>query len=117
MLLVDDDASLRRALARAIRLAGFEVETFASAEALLARGIPGDRACLVLDIDLPGMKGTELRRTLVDSGRDLPTIFITALGSEAAAKALASLQPVTVLCKPFNKNELLDAIAQVSGTT
>jgi CheY-like chemotaxis protein len=57
------------------------------------------------------------RRVLVDSGRDLPTIFITALGSEAAAKALASLQPVTLLCKPFNKIELLDAIAQVSGVT
>ena len=67
MVLVDDDASLRRALSRAIRLAGFEVDAFDSAEALLAQGLPDSNACLVLDIDLPGMKGTELQRRLVDS--------------------------------------------------
>ena len=58
--LVDDDESLRRALARAIRLAGFEVDAFESAEALLSSGVPHERSCLVLDVDLPGIDGIEL---------------------------------------------------------
>jgi DNA-binding response OmpR family regulator len=58
VLLVDDD-SLRRALARTIRLAGFEVEAFGSVEALLARGVPEHAVCLVLDVDLPGIDGIE----------------------------------------------------------
>jgi FixJ family two-component response regulator len=113
--LVDDDASLRRALSRAMRLAGFEVDAFDSAEALLAHGLPVSTACLVLDIDLPGMKGTELHRRLIDAGQRRPTIFITALGPEAASAALESLQPPTLLCKPFNKKDLFEAIARVCG--
>jgi CheY-like chemotaxis protein len=57
VLLVDDDDSLWRALARTIRLAGFEVEAFESAETLLARGVPERDVCLVLDVDLPGIDG------------------------------------------------------------
>lgn len=64
VLLVDDDDSLRRALARTIRLGGFEVEAFHSVEALLARGVPDCSACLVLDVDLPGIGGIEFKRTL-----------------------------------------------------
>ena len=57
VLLVDDDDSLWRALARTIRLAGFEVEAFESVETLLARGVPERDVCLVLDVDLPGIDG------------------------------------------------------------
>ncbi len=115
MLLVDDDDSLRRALARTIRLAGFEVEAFGSVEALLARGVPDRDACLVLDVDLPGIGGIELKRTLVEAGRDLPTIFITALEDEAVDEPLAALAPVAVLHKPFNKEDLLAAIGRACG--
>ena len=112
MLLVDDDESLRRALARTIRLAGFEVEAFQSVEALLARGVPERDACLVLDVDLPGIGGIQFKRTLVEAGRDLPTIFITALEPAEVGEPLAALAPVAVLYKPFNKDELLAAIGQ-----
>ena len=115
MLLVDDDDSLRRALARTIRLAGFEVEAFPSVEALLARGVPERDACLVLDLDLPGIGGIELKRTLVNSGRDLPTIFITALEPAEVSGPLAALAPVAVLYKPFNKEDLLEAIGRACG--
>lgn len=110
MLLVDDDDSLRRAVARIIRLAGFEVETFASAEDLLAHGVLEGDACLVLDVDLPGIGGLELKRTLVETGHDLPTIFITALEPRDVSGQLAALIPVAVLYKPFAKVDLLDAI-------
>lgn len=110
MLLVDDDESLRRALARTIRRGGFEVEAFESAEALMAHGVPDCGACLVLDVDLPGIGGIEMKQSLVAEGRDLPTIFITALQTEDVGEPLARFSPVAVLFKPFNKEQLLAAI-------
>jgi FixJ family two-component response regulator len=112
VLLVDDNDSLRRALARAIRLARFEVEAFKSVEALAARGVPEHDACLVLDVDLPGIGGIAFKRTLAQAGRDLPTIFITALEPRDLSEPLAALAPVAVLYKPFNKKDLLEAIRQ-----
>ena len=115
MLLVDDDESLRRALARTIRLAGFEVQAFQSVEALLAHGVPERDACLVLDVDLPGIGGIELKRTLSEAGRDLPTIFITALEPGEVGVSLAALAPVAVLYKPLDKKDLLEAIGRARG--
>ena len=114
MLLVDDDASLRRALGRALRLAGFDVETFASAEALLARGVGERDRCLVLDIDLPVMGGIACKRRLDAIGRTVPTIFITALASADVRESLADVPSVAVLFKPFDKEELIDAVGGVS---
>jgi DNA-binding NtrC family response regulator len=91
VLLVDDDDSLRRALMRTLHRARFEVEAFKSVEALLARGVPNQDACLVLDIDLPGIGGIEFKRALVESGRDLPTVFITALEPPEVSEPLAVL--------------------------
>jgi FixJ family two-component response regulator len=112
VLIVDDDESLRRALARTVRLAGFEVEAFQSVEALLARGVPERDACLVLDVDLPGIGGIAFKRTLGEAGRDLPTIFITALEPAEVDEPLADLAPVAVLYKPFDKEALLEAIGR-----
>jgi FixJ family two-component response regulator len=112
VLLVDDDASMRRALARAIGLAGFEVEAFAAAEPLIARGIHPDDACLVLDIDLPGIDGIECKRRLDAAGRHLPTVFVTALMAADVGASLARLEPTAVLYKPFNKDDLLEAIGR-----
>jgi FixJ family two-component response regulator len=106
VLLVDDDDSLRRALARSIRLAGFEVEAFPSVEALVAYGVPERDACLVLEVDLPGIGGIELKQTLAAAGRDLPTIFITALEPAQVGA------PLAVLYKPFDKKDLLEAIGR-----
>jgi FixJ family two-component response regulator len=115
VLLVDDDESLRRALARTIRLAGFEVDAFGSVEDLLAQGVPERDACLVLDVDMPGVGGIEFKRALVDAGRDLPTIFITALEPTEVGAPLTALAPVAVLYKPFDKKDLLEAIGRVRG--
>jgi FixJ family two-component response regulator len=115
VLIVDDDDSLRRALARTVRLAGFEVEAFQSVDALLAHGVPERDACLVLDVDLPGLSGIELKRTLAEAGRDLPTIFITALEPADVSAPLAALAPVAVLYKPFDKVALLEAIERARG--
>lgn len=112
MLLVENDPSVRRALTRTMQYAGFEVESFASAEALLASGVLEADASLVLDVDMPGIGGAELRQALIESGRDRPTIFITASEREGLDAQLSRLSPVAVLRKPFNKEELLEALAR-----
>jgi FixJ family two-component response regulator len=115
VLLVDDDDSLRRALARMLRLAGLDVEAFKSVEGLAARGLPDGGACLVLDVDLPGVGGIEFKRMLREAGRDLPTVFITALDRAEVGEALAALAPGAVLYKPFGREALLEAVSRACG--
>jgi FixJ family two-component response regulator len=120
VLLVDDDDSLRRALVRTLRLDGFDVRGYASVEALLAAGVPERDACLILDVNMPGIDGIAFKRTLVEAGRDLPTVFITALEPEDVSGTLAALAPVAVLFKPFKNEDLLAAICRAGariGTT
>lgn len=112
VLLVDDDASMRRALARTIRLAGFDVEVFASAESLLARGVCDCDACVVLDIDLPGIDGIACKQQLDAQGRHLPTVFVTALPASDVRASLATVESMAVLHKPFNQEDLLEAIGR-----
>ena len=112
MLLVDDDHSLRRALVRTLRLEGFDVTGYASVEALLAAGVPERDACLVLDVNMPGIDGIAFKRSLVEAGRDLPTVFITALAPEDVSGRLAAFAPVAVLFKPFENEDLLAALSR-----
>lgn len=112
VLLVDDDASLRRALARTMQRAGFEVEAYDSVESLLAAGSDATGACLVLDIDLPGVGGAEFGRALRAAGSERPTVFITASESDELDRRLARLAPVAVLHKPFDSEELLGALGR-----
>jgi FixJ family two-component response regulator len=115
VLLVDDDESLRRALVRTLRLEGFDVTDYASVKALLAAGVPERDACLVLDVNMPGIDGITFKRTLVDAGRDLPTVFITALEPEDVSGSLAAFAPVAVLFKPFKNEDLLAAIGRAGA--
>ena len=110
VLLVDGDASVRRALARAMRLAGFEVETFAAVEALLACEAPVRQACLVLDADMPGIGGVALKEALIACGQDRPTVFTTSCGRHEPNARLARVCPVAVLHKPFSLEELFQAL-------
>jgi len=115
VLLVDDDDSVRRALARAIRRAGFDVQAFRSVEALQALGLPEGEACLVLDVNLPGIDGIAFKQALSAGSNDLPTIFITALEPAKVSEALAALSPVAVLYKPFDNDDLIAAIERAHG--
>lgn len=112
ILVVDDDASVCRALARLLRSFGFEVTTFGSAADVLASGPPGDALCLVADVRMPEMGGVELCEQLHASGRDLPTVFITAHGTEGVRSLV--LQRAPVLQKPVDAERLVEAIQAVS---
>src|SRR6185295_8213739 len=80
VFLVDDDAGVRRSLARVLNEEGFNVEEFDSAEAFLARVEPPVEGCIVLDVSMPGLDGLELQTRLRDAGRDLPIVFVTGYG-------------------------------------
>ncbi|HEY3491918.1 MAG TPA: response regulator [Solirubrobacterales bacterium] len=110
VLVIDDDPSLRRSLARLLRSAGLEVETFARAAELLAFERPPRPSCLVLDLHLPDMDGYELLRKIVAEAPDLPVIILT--GETGEQKRLRALQDgaEAFLTKPFEDDRLLDEI-------
>lgn len=107
---VEDDSSMRRSVQRLLNAHGFAVEEFPSAEAFLGRD-PGSRvACVVLDIDLPGMSGLELRSRLKAACSALPIIFITAIDDDAVKRAAVQLGCVAFLRKPFPAKSLIDPV-------
>jgi FixJ family two-component response regulator len=83
---VDDDASIREALKSLMRSAGYQVETFGSAEEFLVSGDLKDTACLILDVHLPGMSGFELQNRLNSERLAIPVIFLTAQPSKRGTK-------------------------------
>ena len=110
--IVDDDLSVRRALSRLVRLAGYAVESFASAREFLASAPRGRTACLVLDIQLDsgGMDGFDLQERLVADGVTIPTIFITAHGDARTRERVKQSGVAGFLSKPFGDQALLDLI-------
>jgi FixJ family two-component response regulator len=107
---IDDDESVRRALTRLIRAVGLEVETYPSAAAFLAQPRPERPACLVLDVRLPGASGLDLQAALGGAQAVLPIIFITGFGTVPTTVRAMKGGAVDFLQKPFQDQELLDAI-------
>ena len=108
---VDDDPSVRKSLDRLIRSVGLDVRVFASAEEFLKSASPLKPHCLILDVSLPGMSGIDLHRHLLAHRSNVPTIFITAHGSDERARSEAlSDWTVAYFIKPFSADELLDAV-------
>ncbi len=112
---VDDDASVRRALQRLLRAAGFAVETFATAREFLDSGRWAQTACLVLDIHLPGMSGLELQEHLAVSGAPIPIVFITAHDDATVRERASRAGAVGYLRKPFDQGTLIEAIGRAIG--
>ena len=110
--IVDDDLSVRRALSRLVRLAGYAVESFGSAREFLASDPRGRTACLVLDIQLDAgeMSGLDLQKRLVADGVTIPTIFITAHGDARTRERVKQSGVAGFLSKPFGDQALLDLI-------
>jgi len=108
--IVEDDASLRKALKRLLCAAGFEACAFGSAEEFLREAVPGCQACLILDIKLPGTSGFELYRSLEASGVHLPTVFMTADETNWDCAAALHLSHMVCLHKPFPGSALIGAV-------
>jgi FixJ family two-component response regulator len=111
--IVEDDASMRRSLERLLTAHGFHTESFASAEALLDSETFPTIGCAVIDIDLGGMDGIQLRCLLSVSHRDIEVIFITAMDDPLIEAKAIEAGCIAYLRKPFDTWLLIDSIKSV----
>jgi FixJ family two-component response regulator len=112
VFVVDDDPSVRGSIQGLLKSASLRSESFGTAEEFLRRKQPDGPSCLVLDVNLPGVNGLDFQRQLADAGIQIPIIFITGHGDiPMTVKAMKS-GAVEFLTKPFQDEDLLDAIRQ-----
>jgi FixJ family two-component response regulator len=90
--------------------AGYSVETFGSAEEFLTSKSSRTASCLIIDIQLPGMSGLELQRTLSTLEDRVPIVFVTAHGTDATCKQALWNGAAALLSKPFRREELLNVV-------
>ena len=107
---VDDDASVCRALGRLFRANGLSTETFPSAKAFLDHPMAVRPTCLILDVRLPGPSGLDLQEALARANRDVPIIFITGHSDVPSTVRAMKGGAVDFLQKPFNDQELLNCV-------
>jgi FixJ family two-component response regulator len=112
VFVVDDDISVREGLSGLIRIAGWRVETFASAAEFLQREPPSEPSCLVLDVGLPGISGMDLQRELAAADRHFTIIFITGQGDIPTTVRAMKAGAMEFLTKPFLEEDLLRSIEQ-----
>lgn len=112
VIIVDDDASFRSFLVRLIGTVGLKTIQFASAEEFLASVPPDGPACLVLDVQMPGLSGLDLQRQLADGRRALPIVFMTGHGDIPMTVEAMKAGAVGFLPKPFRNQDLIDAVKE-----
>jgi RNA polymerase sigma factor (sigma-70 family) len=107
---VDDDASFRTAIARLLRAAGYQVALHESADHLLETALSTAPGCILLDVRMPGMSGTELQARLVERRNRLPIVFLTGHGDVPMGVKAIKAGAEDFLLKPVSKKTLLEAI-------
>jgi FixJ family two-component response regulator len=110
VFVVEDDASVREALAGLIRSAGWNVEVYVSAHEFLARPRADGPSCLVLDVGLPGLSGLDLQSRMAELHQDIPIVFITGHGDIPMSVRAMKAGAVEFLTKPFVDQDLLHGI-------
>jgi FixJ family two-component response regulator len=108
---IDDDASFRTAVERRLKFAGYDVETYSSAQQLLDR-FPEAEApgCILLDVQMPGLNGLELQSRLIERGSILPIVFVTGYADTPATVRAIKAGAEDFLTKPASSEQLIDAI-------
>src|SRR5438105_2261876 len=109
---VDDEPAVRESISKLLRSAGLDVETFHSAEDFLRSQRPDVPGCLVLDVRLPDLSGLDLQQELARKHVDLPIIFVTGHGDIPMSVRAIKAGALEFLTKPFDDEDLLDAIQQ-----
>ena len=112
---VDDDPNMLKGVERLLNVHGFGTAVFTSAEDFLDRGDQSKLHCLVLDINLGGMSGIELRRELRASGSSLPVVFLTGVDDEVTRAAALREGCIAFLRKPFPGNLLIEAVERATA--
>jgi FixJ family two-component response regulator len=104
---VEDDRFFRESMARLMRSLGYTVEAFASAADFLASPSASETACLIADVHMPEMTGLELYRDLIDAGRAIPTILVTAYPNEVDRARALDQGVICYLRKPVDEQHLI----------
>ena len=117
IFVVDDDESVRRALKRLMKSAGFKVDTFGSAREFLNTGGTNRPGIMVVDVRMPEMSGLEVQKQLVASGAKIPVIFVSAHEDSRAVEIALGAGAVEFLYKPFDDQDLLAAIDRALDQT
>ena len=112
VFIVDDDQAIRDGLCNLLESVGLQSDLFASAEDFLLRWNPAKPGCLMLDVRLPGITGVELQEKMQQSGIAVPIIFMTAHGDIPMVRKVMKAGAVEFLTKPFQKEEMLNAVEQ-----
>lgn len=107
---IDDEDLVRASLQRLLKMSGYTVATFASAEDFLKSGRLQEVRCLIADIRMPGMSGLDLQSKLNSDDYQIPIIFITAHGDEKMRIRAMRAGAVAFLAKPFDNSVLLDRV-------
>jgi FixJ family two-component response regulator len=110
VFIVEDDASMRRALTNLFQSVGLEVEVFGSASEMLQNKLPDVASCLVLDIRLPGLSGLDFQAELTKANIHIPVIFMTGHGDIPMTVRAMKGGAVDFLTKPFRDQDMLDAV-------
>ena len=108
--LIDDDETIRDSLAFLLETTGVSVESFASAQAFLDGILPQGGGCVISDVRMPGMSGTELLAALKETGFDLPVIVITGHGDVPLAVEAMKLGAFDFIEKPFDDDTIIAAV-------
>jgi FixJ family two-component response regulator len=108
--IIDDDLLVRQALGDCMESAGYAVESFGSAEEFLASGSALNAACLIVDIQLPGLTGLQLQSKLAGVDRHAPMVFVTAQGTNANRETAMRQGAAGFLSKPFRRDELVKLV-------
>lgn len=107
---VDDDADFRKSIVRLLRLSGYDIASYESADELLLHLPDSGPGCILLDLNMPQMNGLELQRRLEAMDVHLPIVFLTGRGDISSSVKALKAGAEDFLCKPANKHDLLEAI-------
>ncbi|MGH9567638.1 MAG: response regulator transcription factor, partial [Candidatus Angelobacter sp.] len=108
---VDDDASFRTAIERRLKLAGYDVATYESAQQLLDQLPDGQKpSCILLDVQIPRLSGPELQSRLIELGSTVPIVFVTGHADTATTVRAIKAGAEDFLTKPVSSEQLIDAI-------
>lgn len=116
IFVVDDDASIRCSIERLLRTHGVDAKLFDSSEALFDHDDFSTALCIIIDIDLNGQSGIELRRSLTEQGIAAPVIFITGNDSETNRSAAIESGCIAYLNKPFTAQSIFEAVARARAS-
>jgi FixJ family two-component response regulator len=113
--IIDDDPSVRLATQSLVRSLGYTTEVFCSTEEYLQSGRVGDSCCVITDLHMPGMSGTDLQDRLIADGHQIPIIFVTAYFEERTLARVMDAGAVGFLRKPFADERLIECLDRALG--